>query len=107
MVFVRLERYDEAASAFESALKLKPERTNLQWSLASAYLKAGKGDKAAALFRKLAESDAEPRTFNNVAYELAEQDTQLPLAIQFAEKAVRAEEDRSEERRVGKECRSR
>jgi hypothetical protein len=68
----------------------------LQASLASAYLLAGEREKAAAVFVKLAALDPEGKTFNDAAYEMANADVQLPLAPDYAKKAVRAAEDESE-----------
>lgn len=92
----QLKRYSEAASALESAVKLHPERSSLQRQLASAYLRADNDEKAVAMFQKVFDLDHGTDTLNDVAYEMAEADKQLPLALQWAEKAVRAEEEASQ-----------
>jgi tetratricopeptide (TPR) repeat protein len=93
---LQLKRYPEAAATYEAAAKTHADRADLQASLASAYLLAGEREKAAAVFVKLAELDPEGKTFNDAAYEMANADVQLPLALDYAKKAVRAAEDESE-----------
>jgi tetratricopeptide (TPR) repeat protein/transglutaminase-like putative cysteine protease len=90
-----LKRYDEAAVALESAIKLSPEQMNLQSELALAYIRAGKGEKAEPALQKIAKLNPSPEMLNNIAYEMAEADQQIPLAVSYAEKAVRAEEETS------------
>ncbi len=92
----KLNRHAEAATAYEVAVKLKDDRPNLQWSLASAYLEAGQRDKAAAAFKKLAEGDKEGKYFNDIAYKMGNADLQLPLALDYANKAVRRVEEESQ-----------
>ncbi len=93
---LKLNRYSEAAAAYETALKIRSDRANLQASLGSAYLLAGERDKAVAIFRKLADVDTEGKYFNDVAYEMASADLQLPLALEYAKKAVHAAEQDSQ-----------
>jgi len=92
---VSLKHYDEAASALESAVNLKPDRVGVQWQLASAYLHTSLDDKATAALHKLFELAPGAEMLNNAAYEMAETDKQLPLALEYAEKAVREEEEAS------------
>lgn len=49
---VGLERYEDAASALESAVKLGHQFPDLYAKLGSAYLKAGSDDKALAAYQK-------------------------------------------------------
>jgi len=93
---LQLKRYPEAAAAYQAAAKTHADRADVQASLASAYLLAGEREKAAAVFVKLAELDPEGKTFNDAAYEMANADVQLPLALDYAKKAVRAAEDESD-----------
>jgi tetratricopeptide (TPR) repeat protein/transglutaminase-like putative cysteine protease len=92
---VQLKRYSEAAAAFEAAVKIRADRPNLQASMASAYLLAGNREKAEAAFAKLAEVDTEGHYLNDAAYEMANADLKLPLALDYAKKAVRAAEEDS------------
>ena len=94
-VFFLQKRYREAASSLESAVKLRPGQAVMEWQLGSAYLHAGEDDKAGTMFRKAMESSPGPEMLNNTAYELADADKQLPLALEYAQKAVRGEEEAS------------
>jgi len=91
------KQYSQASAAFESAAKIKGDHPYLQASLGSAYLLAGEREKAAAAFTKLAESDQKGDTFNDVAYQMANADLKLPLALDFATKAVHAAEEESQQ----------
>jgi tetratricopeptide (TPR) repeat protein len=89
-------QYSESAAAFESAIKIKSDRPFLQASLGSAYLLAGERDKAAAAFATIAAVDSKGETFNDVAYQMTKADLKLPLALDYASKAVRAAEIESQ-----------
>jgi tetratricopeptide (TPR) repeat protein len=93
---LKLKRYSEAAEAYEAAVKIGQDRPNLQASLGSAYLLAGEREKAGAAFVKLADVDSQGNYFNDVAYKMANADLRLPLALDYAKKAVRAAEDESQ-----------
>ena len=93
---VSLKRYSEAVAALEAAVKINGKRADLQARLGSAYLDAGQRDQAGAAFAKLADVDPEGNTFNDAAYEMANADLNLPLAFDYAKKAVRAAEEESQ-----------
>jgi tetratricopeptide (TPR) repeat protein len=90
-----LKRYAEAAAAYEAALKIRGDNARMQASLGSAYLHAQEREKAGAAFAKLAELNADEDIFNDVAYEMANEDLKLPLALDYAKKAVRVAEEAS------------
>jgi len=92
-VFLQMQRYDEAAQALESAVKLNPERANYQWQLAAAYLRAGNDEKAMAALRRLLELNPGPELLNQAAFEMEKRDKLLSIALEYAVKAVRAEEE--------------
>jgi tetratricopeptide (TPR) repeat protein len=79
----------------ESAVKVSSDRPDLYTQLGTSYIRAGNEEKALVAYRKALELDPEPLWFNNIAYALAEADKQLPLALQYAERAVREEEEAS------------
>jgi tetratricopeptide (TPR) repeat protein len=90
-----LTRYSEAAAAYEAALKVNPDRYGLQVDLGTVTLLAGDEQRAVAVFQKLLAEHPDAEMLNDVGYELADQNKQLPLALQYAEKAVREEEEAS------------
>ncbi len=92
----RLKKYSEAAAAYETALRIKDDRADLQASLGSAYLLAGERDKAEDAFAKLVNKDPSGATYNSVAYQMAEHDLKLALALDYAKKAVLAVEEESQ-----------
>jgi tetratricopeptide (TPR) repeat protein len=95
--FVHLKRYSEAAEAYESSLKISRNPAGSQARLGAAYLRAGERDKAGAAFSKLADVDPQGSTFNDAAYEMANADLKLPLALDYAKKAVQSVEKQSED----------
>ncbi len=92
---LKSQRYGEAAQAMESAVKLKPDRTNYQLQLTVAYLRAENDEKATAALRRLLEMQPGPEMLNQAAYETEKRDKLLPVALEYAQKAVRAEEETS------------
>ncbi len=91
----KLKRYDEASAALESAIKLDPQADYLYLQLGSVYARAGNEAKAILAFRRLLELNSSAEMLNDVGYELADDKLQLPLALEYAEKAVREEEEAS------------
>ncbi len=91
-VLFALKRYGDAASAFESAVKLSPQRAGVQVQLGLAYLRSGDDDKALAAYQNALELDQQPPMYNDIAYELGDANKKLPMALEFAQKAVREEE---------------
>jgi tetratricopeptide (TPR) repeat protein len=89
------KRYGDAISAFESATKLTPDRAPLYSQLGTAFLRSGNEEEALVVYKKALEKDSTPEMFNDVGYELADADKQLPLSLQYAEKAVHDEEEAS------------
>jgi Flp pilus assembly protein TadD len=95
-VLLVLKRYAEAASALESAAKLNPQRADVHKQLGWAYLLAGLDDEALAAYQKALELDSQPVMYNDIAYELGDQNKRLPIALEYAQKAVREEEEVSQ-----------
>jgi tetratricopeptide (TPR) repeat protein len=94
--FVQLKRYSEAAAAYEAAVKIRGDRPNLLASLGSAYLEAGEREKAGVVFSKLADADKEGNNLNDTAYQMANADLNLPVALGYAKRAVVAAEEESQ-----------
>jgi tetratricopeptide (TPR) repeat protein len=88
-----LKRYGEASDAVESAIRLSPDRARLYSQLGSIYMHGGKQDKALEAFKKAVEVDSTPVMLNDVGYEMADANQNLPLSLEYAQRAVRAEEE--------------
>ncbi len=95
--FRGLQRYSDAAKAYEAALQVKPNLPSIRKDLGSVYLLAGERDKAGAAFEQLADSDEDGIYLNDVAYEMANADLKLPLALEYARKAVTGVEKESQD----------
>lgn len=87
------KHYPEAALVFQSAVKLNPKDASVLAQLGNAYLHSGDEPDALAAYKKAIDADSTPLSLNNIGYELADSDKQLPIALQYAQKAVGQEED--------------
>jgi len=95
-LLMQQEKYTDAAEVLEVAVKAAPDNSGLQYQLGEAYFKSGQGDKAVTRMKQAVEQkDDDPDMLNNVAYLLADNKTNLDLALQYAERAVDEIEDRS------------
>jgi tetratricopeptide (TPR) repeat protein len=91
------ERYPEAAAAFESAVKLGSATPDLYTNVGYAYLYGGENSKAVAAFQKVIELDPAPHRLNDIAYTMSNSNGNLPVALDFAEKAVRGQEEATQQ----------
>ena len=88
------QRYAEAIPYLEAASKTDAPTGTLN-GLGWAYLKTGQIEKGTAILDKIADANPTPETFNDISYELAEANAGLPKALEYAEKAVNAQEKES------------
>ncbi|HXW89531.1 MAG TPA: DUF3857 domain-containing protein [Terriglobales bacterium] len=93
---IRLKRYSDAAAVYETAAQAHADRAEIQAGLASVYLLADARAKAGAVYEKLAAMHPSNETLNDAAYEMANADLKLPLALDYAKKAVRGAEEESQ-----------
>jgi tetratricopeptide (TPR) repeat protein len=96
-----LKRYDEAADAVESAIKLSPDRARLYQQLGSISVHGGKQDRAREAFGKAVELDSTPLMLNEVSYEMADANENLQLSLEYAQRAVHAEEESTAQIELG------
>jgi tetratricopeptide (TPR) repeat protein len=94
------KRYADAAPILETEVRLNPSAVEPMSRLGIAYLKSGEADKGYATLQQVLKIDTGPMSLNNIAYELADANIKLAEALDYAEKAVRTEEDASEEIRL-------
>jgi tetratricopeptide (TPR) repeat protein len=92
----QLKRYSEAAAAYQAAEKLGSDHAQSEMMTGLAYLRAGKRENAETEFSKLANGDTKGLILNDVAYEMANSDLNLPLALSYAQKAVTGVEQESQ-----------
>ena len=94
------QRFEEAAHALESAVKLQPAKAIYQLQLAMAYLRDEDDENATVALHRLLELQPGPEVLNRAAYDIIEKsDELLPVAVEFAEKAVRAPRRRFDKNR--------
>ena len=85
----RSDKYDDAVQVLETAVKGAPDSPGLRFQLGEAYLKTEQKDKALANFqRSIEQKGDDPDLLNNVAYTMAENNLNVDLARQYAEKAI-------------------
>jgi len=93
-LLVQQKRYGEALPYLEAAA----DSDNSPWArfrLGDAYLRAGQIEKGAADLEKVVEANPGPGMWNDVAYELADANADLPKALEYAQHAVDAQETES------------
>jgi tetratricopeptide (TPR) repeat protein len=85
----------EAIAVLEDAVKATPDSSSLNKALGGAYLQDNQMDKGIPYLEKTLrdEKEIDPGTLNDAAYMLADKNSHLDLAKEYAEKAV-AELDR-------------
>jgi tetratricopeptide (TPR) repeat protein len=88
------ERFADAIPYLENAAKTDPS-TAAQVRLGTAYLHAGQSERGSAVLESILDKNANSVAFNDVAYELAEANTSLPKALEYAQRAVDEQERRS------------
>jgi tetratricopeptide (TPR) repeat protein len=94
--FLQMQKYTEAAAVFEVAIKTLGDRPDMESRLGSVYLHAGDREKASAAFSKIAGTTPDSGVLNDTAYEMAEADLNLPVALTYAKKAVSAAAEESQ-----------
>jgi tetratricopeptide (TPR) repeat protein/transglutaminase-like putative cysteine protease len=95
-LYMTEKRYTEAAALFESVIKSNPSDAVAQMSLGIVHLRSRNMDEGFEALRKALDIDSGAEMLNNVAYELAEDDTHLPDALAYSQRSVKEVEDRSQ-----------
>jgi tetratricopeptide (TPR) repeat protein len=90
-LLMQQKRYGEAVPYLESAAK-NDSSSAIQNTLGTAYLHLGQVEKGTAILEKIVQADSSPLLANNVAYELANGNADLPKALEYAQRAVEQEE---------------
>ncbi len=89
-IYLEQRKYAAAIPELEKSVTLAPQAPELRVALGRAYLNIGKTEEAMAAFDKAVEIAPSPVIWNNIAYELAQKQTGLDRAQQYAESAVAA-----------------
>jgi tetratricopeptide (TPR) repeat protein len=89
-MYLEWKKYDQAADALEKAIVQDPKQATPRIRLGQAYLNLHQRDRAIESFNRADALDASPRTWNEIAYQLALNKTDLDLGQRYAESAVSA-----------------
>ncbi len=89
-LYLNLKRFGEAVSELEKAVSVQSSNPLLQAALGQAYLGDGQTQKGMASLDKAITMSPTPLVWNNVAYALAEQNTELKRAENYADTAITA-----------------
>jgi tetratricopeptide (TPR) repeat protein len=96
LIYLELERYDDAISIFSEQLKTDPEAHQMRLYLASAYEEKGELDLAVTEFQKIpVNAQVYPEAVSHLAFILKEQD-KGDEAVALLEKAIAANQDKLE-----------
>jgi tetratricopeptide (TPR) repeat protein len=95
-LYMAQNRYQEAASLFESAAKTHSSDAYMQFRLGMARLRAHDTDQGFDALRKAVDIDSGAEMLNNVAYEMAEVKTHLPDALAYSQRSVKEVEKQSQ-----------
>lgn len=91
-LLVDMHRDSAAADALEHATSVTPNDTALHVMLGNAYLRLGRGSAAIAAFDRAVALSPTPDMWNNIAYAMALERTQLDTAEAYARRAIDATE---------------
>lgn len=92
-LLLQTKKYNEAIPELEAAVKQNSQSVLFETQLGMAALSAGKIQEGTAALKTAAKLAPTPDTLNNVAYYLADHGVDLPDAQEYAEKAVKTDEE--------------
>jgi TonB family protein len=95
-LYMAQKRYPEATTVFESAAKASPSDAYAQLRLGMVRLRSHNTDQGLDALHKALEIDSGAEMLNDVAYEMAEADTNLSDALVYSQRAVKEVEERSQ-----------
>jgi len=95
-LYMAEKRFPEAAAVFESAAKANPYDAFAQMRLGMVQLRSRKTAEGMQAMHKALQLDSGAEMLNDVAYEMAEADTNLVEALDYSRRSVKEVEERSE-----------
>jgi tetratricopeptide (TPR) repeat protein len=94
-LYMSEKQYQQAAQVFEFAARKNPPSAFGQASLGDALLRSGEKERGLAALHKALEIDSNAEILNDVAYTMADVNTNLPEALGYAQRSVVEEETES------------
>jgi tetratricopeptide (TPR) repeat protein len=95
-LYVAEKRYPEATSLFEAAAKTNPSDAFAQLRLGMVRLRSHNKDQGMQVMHKALQIDPGAEMLNDVAYEMAEANTNLAEALAYSQKSVQEMDERSQ-----------
>jgi tetratricopeptide (TPR) repeat protein/ubiquitin-protein ligase len=95
-LYMAQKRYPEALAIFESAAKAYPSDAFAQMRLGMVQLRSRKTDEGMQAMHKALQLDPGPEMLNDVAYEMAEADTNFAEALDYSLRSVKEAEEQSQ-----------
>ncbi len=86
------KKYALAEPQLKAAIKLDPNNPELEINIGSDLLGLHKDSEALQWFQKAMSASATPTVWNNIAYTMSQHSTNLGMATQLADNAIRATE---------------
>jgi len=95
-LYMAEKRYSEATPLFEMGAKANPSDSYAQLRLGMVRLRSRNTDQGLEALHKALQIDSGAEMLNNVAYEMAEADTNLGEALVYSQRSVNEVEERSQ-----------
>lgn len=95
-LYIAQKRYTDAAPLYQSAAKANPSDALAQMRLGMVLLRSHSTDQGMEAMHLALEIDSGAEMLNDVAYEMAEADTNLPDALVYSLRSVKDVEERSQ-----------
>ena len=95
-LYMAQKRYSDAAPLYEAAAQANPSDAYAQMRLGMVRLRSHNTKQGMEAMHKALQIDSGAEMLNDVAYEMAEADTNLPDAIAYSQRSVKEAEDRSQ-----------
>jgi tetratricopeptide (TPR) repeat protein len=95
-LYMAEKRYSEATPLFEAGAKADPSDAYAQLRLGMVRLRSRNMDQGLEALHKALQIDSGAEMLNNVAYEMAEADTNLGEALVYSQRSVNEVEERSQ-----------
>jgi Tfp pilus assembly protein PilF len=96
-LYMAQKRYSDAMPLFETAAKANPSDAYAQLRLGMVRLRLHDTDQGLEAMHKAVEIDSGAEMLNDVAYEMAEADTNLTDALVYSQRSVKEVEERSQQ----------
>jgi tetratricopeptide (TPR) repeat protein/ubiquitin-protein ligase len=95
-LYMAEKRYPEATAIFESAAEANPSDAFAQMRLGMVQLRSRKTTEGMQAMHKALQLDSGAEMLNDVAYEMAEADTNLAEALDYSRRSIKEVEERSQ-----------